>query len=63
MKNHIPAKKRQPKKWVWIAEDYKYGVLGVYASKGAANKDYGPNGKCEWESGYGGEIVKREVKE
>lgn len=49
-------------RYVWCAEDEKYGLQAVYATKKAADKDYGPSGKLQWPSGYGGIVIKRKVR-
>jgi hypothetical protein len=50
------------RRYVWCAEDEKYGLLAVYATKKAADKDYGPKAKqWNWIGGQGGSVVKRIV--
>ena len=51
---------KKPIRYVWCAEDEKYGLMGVYATKRAAEKAIG-NGEKYWWTGYGGIIVKRKV--
>ena len=51
-------KKKNPARFVWCAEDFKYGVMEIYATKKAAEMDYGPFGKKQWDSGEGGAIRK-----
>ena len=53
---------KQPIRYVWCAEDEKYGLQAVYATKRAADKDWvGSNAPQRWPSGYGGAIFKRKV--
>ena len=54
--------KKKHRSYVWCAEDEKYGLMAVYATKKAADNDYGPRGKKRWDSGYGGSIIKRLVQ-
>ena len=57
------SKKKPKTTYVWCAEDDKYGLQAVYATKKAADKDYGPNGSADWVSGYGGVIMKRKINQ
>ena len=49
-------------RFVWCAEDEKYGLQAIYFTRKAAEKDwYLVGGKHRWPSGYGGSIIKRKV--
>jgi hypothetical protein len=56
------VKKRKPVRYVWCAEDEKYGLQAVYETKKAAEKDYGDKTKkWPWPSGFGGTIIRTKV--
>ena len=49
-------------KYVWCAEDAKYGVQAIYSTKRSAERDWTARGAhCRWPSGEGGTIIKRKV--
>lgn len=50
-------------KYVWCAEDEKYGLISVYATKRAAEKAINSAKGRYWQSGYGGAIIRRKVHE
>jgi hypothetical protein len=55
---------RSKVRFVWCAEDEKYGLLAVFATKKSAERDYGFKAdKWRWIGGQGGTIIKRKVYE
>jgi hypothetical protein len=56
------ARKKKPIRYVWVAEDDKYGTLGVFATKKAADRLYGDKlSDPNWVSGFGGAVIKMRV--
>ena len=53
-------KHRKQIRYVWCAEDDKYGLMAVFATKRSADKAFGGK-EWRWLSGYGGTIQKRKV--